>query len=426
MPLIPIDVNLQENSVAASLSGQAIHSAKEINNRLKAALFYIGLGLLLLPGLLHAYLLMPFPGSQNLNAITLCYYLEKAVLPLRIAGATLIALYIFKYFTSTPLRNKLVKAGLLMLCFSVYYFTDVQYRAEAMFEEPRTIKFADALRNKVPESYIILGVVNHGVAKAYPLVYLGYHHKIQDNVGSLPVLVTYCTMCRSGRVFSPIINGRRETFRLVGARHYNAVIEDESTRSWWYQATGAAAAGPLKGSSLKELHYEQSSLSSWLKKYPSSLILQPDRHYLNDYADLKNYDRVQPVDKDKSLENKDALTRKSWVVGVLANNQAKAYNWRKLIRTRLVNDLLARTPVLIGMESDSATFHAWNRIVDGRELHFTLNNTGQLTDHETASIWDWNGLCCAGASKGKKLLPLQAYQEYWHSWKHFHEGTQYL
>ena len=65
----------------------------------KPALFWIGILLLVVPGLVHAYLLMPFPGSQDLNAITVSYYLEKIVLPLRIAGGILIIWYLVKYFS---------------------------------------------------------------------------------------------------------------------------------------------------------------------------------------------------------------------------------------------------------------------------------------------------------------------------------------
>ncbi len=392
-------------------------------NKTSPWVFWTGFCLLLIPGLVHAYLLMPFPGSQDLNAITVSYYLEKIVWPLRITGALFIVVYFVKYFAANSRKNKIVKIVVLALYLGSFYISDVMFKAETMFEEPKSVVFANAITNKVPENYVILGVVNNDVAKAYPLIYLGYHHKVQDNVGGEPVLVTYCTMCRTGRVFSPMINGKRQDFRLVGARHYNAVIEDVDTKSWWYQATGVAAVGPMKGNHLKELYYEQSTLSSWLTKHPGSLILQPDKHFTADYNDLKNYDRLQAVDRDSTIKNKDTLIRKSWVLGVITNGKAKAYNWRQLVKTRLVNDNLANTPIVVSLEKDSLTYHVWNRTVNGKELHFNLDPTGQLTDTETASVWDWDGLCTSGTNKGAKLDKIQAYQEYRHSWNHFHEGT---
>ena len=366
---------------------------------------------------------MPFPGSQDLNAITVAYYLEKLVNPLRAAGAILVIWYFIKFSGLSTTAGKVTKAAVLVLCLAGFYFTDVLYKAESMFEEPQSIKFANAITNKVPESFIVIGVVNNGVAKAYPLEYLGYHHKIQDDVGNEAVLVTYCTMCRSGRVYSPVVNGVRQNFRLVGARHYNAVIEDAGTKTWWYQATGVAAAGQLQGRQLRELPYEQSTLSAWLNKHPCSLILQPDAHYLNGYSELKNYDRLQAVDRDSTLKNKDTLIRKSWVLGLIVNGQAKAYDWRQLFRKRLVNDQFSKTPVLLAMENDSLTYHAFNTIINGKTLHFNLDADGELTDRETASVWDWDGLSTSGLLKGNRLGKIQSYQEYWHSWKHFHPNT---
>jgi len=389
----------------------------------KPWLFWTGVCLFVLPGLLHAYLLMPFPGSQDLNAFRVSFYLEKIVWPLRIAGGLLILWYLLKYYRNNSRFGKRFKPLLLAACIASFYFTDVAYKAEKMFEEPQVIRFAGAKGNVVPVNFVVLGVESDGVAKAYPLVYLGYHHKVQDNVGNLPVLVTYCTMCRTGRVYSPIIHGKRQTFRLVGARHYNAIIEDEGTKTWWYQATGNAAAGKLKGEHLTELPYEQSTLRAWLTKHPNSLILQPDQHYLSDYKDLANYDRLQAVDKDSTLKNKDSLMRKSWMVGIIVNGQPKAYDWRHLFKKRIVNDQVNQTPLFVVIEKDSLTFHVFNSTVNGKALHFALGTTGLLTDQETASVWDWEGLATAGALKGSRLSKIQAYQEYWHSWKHFHPGT---
>ncbi|MDB5023750.1 MAG: hypothetical protein JWP78_1505 [Mucilaginibacter sp.] len=394
-----------------------------MRNTTKPLLFWTGIFLLFFPGLLHAYLLMPFPRSQNLEAIKLCYYLEKILLPLRIAGGLLLVWYLVRYFFKNTFKGRIIKGAVTVLLLGSLFVSDIKYKASSMFEEPKTVRFANAIDNKVPESFIVLGVVNNGLAKAYPLIYLGYHHKVQDNVGTLPVLVTYCTMCRTGRVFSPVINGTRQTFRLVGARHYNAIIEDQSTGSWWYQATGEAAVGPMQGNRLKEIPYEQSTLGAWLNKHPASLILQADSHFKAAYDDLKNYDRLQAVDKDPALKNKDSLVRKSWYVGVIIDKQPKGYNWRKLERVRLINDRIANTPLLIALENDSLTFHAWNRRVDDKTFNFKINLQGQLTDLQTSSVWDWDGLCTSGTQKGKRLASLQAYQEYRHSWLHFHPGT---
>ncbi len=153
--------------------------------------------------------------------------------------------------------------------------------------------------------------------------------------------------------------------------------------------------------------------------------MQPDAHYLNDYKDLKNYDRVQAVDKDSTIKNKDSLIAKSWVLGVVAEQQAKAYNWRSMVKKRLLNDEVNKTPVLITIEKDSLSFHAFASTLNQRALHFKLDNAGKISDMETASVWNWEGMATDGPLKGLRLRKLPAYQEYWRSWSHFHPGTLY-
>jgi hypothetical protein len=383
--------------------------------------FWVGWFLLVVPGLVHAYLLMPFPGSQDLEVITLVYYLEKWVWPARIAGLLLLLPPLWRTIRSTNRREQWVRSGVLALSAGLFYFTDVAYKAERMFEEPQTVTFARPKESKVPDSLLVIGVVHEGVAKAYPVNYLGYHHKVQDQIGTLPVLVTYCTMCRTGRVFSPVVNGSPQTFRLVGARHYNAVIEDRATKTWWYQATGEGAVGPLKGHQLNEVPYEQGTLQSWLAKYPNSLILQPDPHYQDGYDVLKRYDRLQPLDKDSTLQA-DTLIRKSWVVGITVGKEARAYDWKKLVEAKVVHDQLGGLPIVVAVENDSLSFHAFVRKVNGKSLHFERTQHG-LRDQETGSEWNWQGVCVKGPLAANALPRVQAHQEYWHSWQRFHTPT---
>src|ERR1700709_282206 len=111
------------------------------------------------------------------------------------------------------------------------------------------------------KSKLIIGVVVARRAKPCRIEIIGYHHQVRDTIGNTPVMITYCTVCRTGRVFSPFVNGRAEDFRLVGMDHFNAMFEDARTKSWWQQATGVSIAGPLRNTQLTELPSSQSSLA---------------------------------------------------------------------------------------------------------------------------------------------------------------------
>ena len=235
-------------------------------------------------------------------------------------------------------------------------------------------------------------------------------------------MVTYCTVCRTGRVFSPLIDGKAEQFRLVGMDHFNAMFEDSQTKSWWRQVNGESIAGPLKGKSLKEIPAEQMSLANWISQHPETEILQQDEAFKEAYASYKNYDEGN---KTGELTRKDSLSwnNKSWIVGIQIGMEARAYDWIDLQKTRAINDELGGLPLLIALNPDSISFRSFDRTVDSEALLFQLNGNRALVDTKTNSIWNWNGLCIEGELKGKMLTPIQSYQEYWHSWRTFRPQT---
>jgi hypothetical protein len=387
--------------------------------------FFVGAFLLIVPGIVHAYLLMPFWGSQDIDAIGLAYFLEKYLLVFRIVGFLLVVGPAIAAFTSGVRKRRISMGVFLIFCISLTLLTDIAVSAEHMFQEPKMLLFADSAANKVPLNAVVIGVEHNGVAKAYPIDFIGYHHKVQDSVGDMPVLVTYCTMCRTARVYNPVIDGVRQQFRLVGARHYNTVIEDSQTRSWWYQTTGEAAVGPRKGSVLHDIPYDQVTLRSWLATHPGSLVMQADTNSKQGYLLVNGYDTLRPVEKDSVTGAVKTWEPFNWVVGIEIGKSAKAYEWNDLLRLGAINDVVGGTPLLLIVEGDSLSYHAFKRSGGGGALTFARATNGRgFTDTETGSLWDWRGVCVEGTNAGKKLEPVEAHQEFWRAWKQFHQETE--
>ncbi len=389
----------------------------------KGLLLIVGILFLFALEILKVYFIMPFPGSQHGNTLRFAYFIDNNSWWLRSLGLLMVSYPLFLIFTQGKTWSKWLVMFVLFLYGGIFYLVNYRFLAYKMFYQPRQKTLADVSRNVIGLDQLVLGVTINGQAKAYPIEVIGYHHQVRDTVGREPVMVTYCTVCRTGRVFSPYVKGHYQNFRLVGMDHFNAMFEDGSTRSWWQQATGVALIGPLKGSRLKEWPSEQMRLTSWIRKHPATLILQPDTTFNEAYEDLRNYD----IGTIKSgLEKRDSASwkNKSWVVGLQVNGQAKAYDWNDLIRFRLINDSISSVPLLLAVEADSASFHVWNAELNGKHLHFYLDvASGLLKDNNTKSTWNFDGICTEGPLKGSSLTNRQAYQEFWHSWKQFHPNT---
>lgn len=373
--------------------------------------FYLGIIGIILYEIAKVYFIMPMPGSQQMNSIDVAYFLHTWRWAFRIVFWVMI---IAGCTTALMGKRKWITVVLLIVAGAVTYGTNYEMAADTMFYQPSQVILYKASQNKVQDDRLVIGVEANGEAKAYPIQFIGYHHQVRDVLGGKPVIVTYCTVCRTGRVFEPIVEGKPDEFRLVGMDHFNAMFEDKNTGSWWRQANGEAIAGPLKGQMLPELPTTQTTVSQWFKLHPDSQIMQPDPTYQAKYDSMSRYESG----KGRSVLTKTDTTawkEKSWVVGVQAGKDAKAYDWHKLIKQRIINDRIGSTPVAVVVAADNKSFFAFQKEV-GQE--FTIRND---TLYAQNTAYNLLGKPIKGAVTDLKRM--NAYQEFWHSWRTFHPET---
>ncbi|MCF2486746.1 DUF3179 domain-containing (seleno)protein [Dyadobacter sp. CY347] len=373
---------------------------------------YLGVAGIILYEIAKVYFIMPMPGSQQMNSIDIAYFLHTWRWAFRIVFWLMI---IAGFTTVLSDKRKWIAIILLFIAGAVTYGTNYEMAADTMFYQPSQVILHNASQNKVKDDRLVIGVEANGEAKAYPIQFIGYHHQVRDVLGGKPVIVTYCTVCRTGRVFEPIVEGKPDEFRLVGMDHFNAMFEDKNTGSWWRQANGEAIAGPLKGRMLPELPTTQTTVSQWLKMHPNSQIMQPDPMYQAKYDSMSRYESG----KGKSTLTKTdtaAWKDKSWVVGVQAGKDSKAFDWNKLVKQRVINDRVGATPVAVVLAADNKSFFAFQKA--GEQEIAVRNDT--LYAQNTA----YNLLGKRLAGDGPDLKRVNAYQEFWHSWRTFHPDTQ--
>ena len=373
--------------------------------------FWLGLIGLLVFEILNVYFIMPMPGSQEMNSIDVAYFLHKWRWVFRILFGILIVVGLFK---ATWKRKWLLVIPVAIVAVAAF-MANYKMAADHMFYQPNKLLLVRAAENKVDSQRLVIGIVNNGEARAYPIRFLGYHHQVQDSIGGKPVIVTYCTVCRTGRVFEPVVNGKPEQFRLVGMDHFNAMFEDETTKSWWRQVNGEAITGKLKGQKLPEFFSTQMSLAKWLELNPGSLIMQADSGFIKSYDSTGKYESGK---SESHLTGTDSLSwkDKSWVIGVKAGKETKAYDWNQLKKERIIHDKIENTPVLIVLAADGKSFFAFER--PELSTSFTLEN-----DRLNAGIHHYR-IDGKGIDTAFSLKPLPAYQEFWHSWRTFNPGTK--
>jgi hypothetical protein len=377
-------------------------------------LFYLGIAGLILFEIAKVYFIMPMPGSQRMNSIDLAYFLHTWRWPLRIFFTLLIIAGAAGVFKA---KRKWIPVVLILLTAGIAYAANFEMAADTMFYQPELLSLKKVSENKVAEDRLIIGIAEHGEAKAYPIQYIGYHHQVQDRLAGKPVIVTYCTVCRTGRVFEPLVNNKPELFRLVGMDHFNAMFEDESTHSWWRQANGEAIAGPSKGKILPEVNSTQTSLSKWIALHPNTLVMQPDPAFQAKYDSMSRYESGKgrsTLTKTDSLSWQD----KSWVVGIKMGKASKAFDWNRLKRERIINTRVGNLPMTLVLASDDKSFFAFERPSGSGEV--ILKNDTLYLGAKSYNLAGKN--INPGTYPGLKAA--NAYQEFWHSWQTFHPGTE--
>jgi hypothetical protein len=375
-------------------------------------IFYFGLLGLALFEIANVYFIMPMPGSQRINSIDLAYFLYSWRWSFRIGFIIMILIGSMSAF-SVPRKWMWVPIVTILPVLAIVYMFNFKMTADHMFLQPAHVVFKSKTENTLTDSSLVVAVNYNNEAKAYPIRFIQYHHQVRDTIGGKPVMITYCNVCRTGRVFEPSVNGQPETFRLVGMDHFNAMFEDKTTHSWWRQANGEAITGSLKGSLLPEVESNQLNLRTFFLMYPDGQVMQVEKQFNDSYDTLGRYEKGRSrgqLTRTDSLPWKD----KSWVVGIDINKSAKAYDWFDLKKMRVINDNVGDIPVVVAISNDDQSFVAFKRNPDET---FTVVNDSLVGPSKKYDLM-------GRSLDGSKLTMIKSYQEFWHSWRTFHPYTE--
>ena len=192
------------------------------------------------------------------------------------------------------------------------------------------------------------------------------------------------------------LEGRVLRFGHAGMLYQNSfMMYDHQTGSIWIHVTGEAFHGPLKGKKLKFMPSTVTTWEKWKERYPHSLVLPGRRSE----SFMGVYDGM--------------ASARGLGLSLVVRFKAKLYPFEMLLKTPVVNDHFNGVDVLVAYSSGAKTATAWNRLLDGRRLTFSLAPMAKqkdrfgnrlLRDGETGSIWSWlTGEAVAGPLRGRRL-----------------------
>jgi hypothetical protein len=262
---------------------------------------------------------------------------------------------------------------------------------------------------------------------------------VNDQVGDVPIAVTYCPLCNSAVAFERTVNGQTLRFGTSGLlRNSDLVMWDRQTETLWQQITGEGIVGELAGT---QLEFVPLGIVSWedvQQRFPDGKVLSRDTGLVTTYGrnPYVGYDRGRLggafLFDGEVDERYPAFER---VVGLRVGDATKAYPFTTIAEERAVNDVVAGEPVLVvwgagdtasALDANDVsngrnvgTGLAYLRELDGQVLTFEPNDDDTFTDLETRSTWDLLGKATAGPLDGKHLTTAVHTNELWFAWAAF-------
>ena len=308
-------------------------------------------------------------------------------------------------------------------------------------DNPRFVTVEEAAAWLGAQEPVVLVEVGEA-AKAYPLQVLTWHEIVNDEVGGVPVSITFCPLCNTAIGFKREFDGQVLDFGTTGRLRYsNLIMYDRQTETWWQQATGHGIAGQYAGS---QLEFYPANIISWdefRSNYPDARVLSRDTGFSRAYGrnPYAGYDNVnnRPF-LYQGPRTPDTLLPMARVLTVDLVAEAVAYPYDELTRSFVIDDTVAGQPItvfwqpgtasaldsgVIAAGRDVGTGAAFSRELDGRVLDFEWQGE-TIRDRQTSSTWSLLGEATAGTLQGSKLNPVVSINHFWFSWAAFRPETR--
>jgi hypothetical protein len=129
------------------------------------------------------------PTSNTELAVALAILRARPIIEILSVALCIVALV--RYFTqeSRLLRRALAILGTLAVCGTAWLSRINVY--ELMFHPNEHPSFSAASESKLDGDEKVIAVSAGGVARAYPIRIVSYHHIVNDLLGGVPIVATY-------------------------------------------------------------------------------------------------------------------------------------------------------------------------------------------------------------------------------------------
>jgi hypothetical protein len=306
----------------------------------------------------------------------------------------------------------------------------------------------EAVASLYTDATPVIEVNINGDVRAYPLQILSWHEVLNDVVGGLPLVVTFCPLCNSAIAYERTIAGEVFEFGVSGAlRNSDLVMYDRTTESLWQQIGGEAIVGDMVGAVLIPVRAPVVPFRSFRERHPDGLVLSQNTNTVRerDYT-LSAYRGYDRIDSEAGFDVANAddrrLAAKERVVAIRIEGEPLAYPFTTLAQLGVINDVHKGQAIAvfwapgtasvldtidIAEAADIGSSGVFSPVVGDQTLSFFPNpeDAARATflDTVTRSVWNMVGGAVKGPLAGTQLAPIVHANHFWFAWVAFEPET---
>ena len=308
----------------------------------------------------------------------------------------------------------------------------------------------------------VVAIEVNGEARAYPIQILIWHEIVNDEVGGLPVTVTYCPLCNSALAYERTVTidetGDAGTvasddsaivldFGTSGLLYNSSlVMYDRQTETLWSHFTAQAIHGQLVGTQLVTIPVAIVSWGTWREAHPDALVLSRETGHERDYGlnPYPGYDTTagRPFLFQGEIDGR--LTAMTRITGISLGQTAEtpspatlAIPLVTLQEQQVIHTVVAKEDIVVwwipGTNSalnlhdivfsvDVGSVGVFSPNINGRQLRFRPDGP-MFVDEQTGSRWNILGQAIEGPLTGTKLQPIEHLDTFWFAWAAFWPDT---
>ena len=181
-------------------------------------------------------------------------------------------------------------------------------------DEPKFERVSEASR-WLKDEELVLGLDYQGGHRAYPVRILNWHEIVNDEVGDVPVVVTWSALC-----------GRAAAFERPPGLSFGVSGLVKTSCLVMYDREGENLWGQTSGQDLTQIAVQVLTWGEWKVAHPTTMVLSEDTGDKRDYTvyPYGDYEQNEEI-RFPVAEVSEEVHPKTVVYGIVINGQAKAY-----------------------------------------------------------------------------------------------------